>query len=110
MALRKMSQIPVCREGMSMFEERMRTALEEIETLKTPECLDPVSVGLFAEGRLSDEEKQRAEKHLLACLYCIKQLNDMREMLYCERHPTGISQKLAERLEALYREQLSRNE
>jgi hypothetical protein len=109
MALRKISQIPVFREDMSIFEERMRTALEEIETLKTSECLDPVSIGLFAEGRLSVEEKRRAEKHLLTCLYCIKQLNDMREMLYYERHPTGISQKLVERLEALYREQLSRN-
>lgn len=93
-----------------MLEERMRTALEEIEMLKTPECLDSVSIGLFAEGRLSNEEKQRAEEHLLACLYCIKQLNDMREMLYYERHPTGISQKVVERLEGLYREQRIRNE
>ena len=73
--------------------------------LKTPECLDSVSIGLFAEGRLSNEEKQRAEEHLLACLYCIKQLNDMREMLYYERHPTGISQKVVERLEGRYPEQ-----
>jgi len=95
---------------MSIFEEKMRTALEEIETLKTPECLDSVSIGLFAEGRLFSEEKQRAEEHLVTCLYCIKQLNDMKEMLYYERHPTGISQKLVERLEGLYREQRVRNE
>jgi len=110
MALRKMSQIPVFRRDMSTFEEKMRTALEEVETLKTRECLDSVSIGLLAEGRLSDEEKQRAEEYLLACLYCIKQLNDMKEMFYYERHPTGISQKLVERLKDPYREQRVRNE
>ena len=72
--------------------------MKEIDTLRTPECLDTVSIGLFAEGKLGDEEKQRAEEHLLTCLYCLKQLVDMKEMLYYEKHPTPISPELVQRL------------
>ena len=70
--------------------------MKEIDTLRAPECLDTVSIGLFAEGKLGDEEKQRAEEHLLTCLYCLKQLVDMKEMLYYEKHPTPISPELVQ--------------
>jgi hypothetical protein len=33
--------------------------MKEIDTLRAPECLDTVSTGLFAVGKLGDEEKQR---------------------------------------------------
>ena len=48
-------------------------------------CLDPATLGLFAEGKLRPQERQAASSHLLACPYCVKQLNDMMEMLYYER-------------------------
>lgn len=58
---------------MDAFEAGIRDALKEIDKFRTPECLDAVSIGLFAEDRLTDEEKQRMEEHLLSCLYCLKQ-------------------------------------
>jgi hypothetical protein len=59
---------------MDAFEAGLRYVLNDIDRLRTPECLDPISIGLFAEGRLTDEEKQSIEEHLLSCLYCVKQL------------------------------------
>jgi hypothetical protein len=87
---------------MDAFEAGIRDALKEIDKLKTPECLDSVSIGLFAEGRLTDEKKQRIEEHLLSCLYCLKQLNDMKELLHYQKHPVDLSPGLLERLRALY--------
>ena len=83
--------------------------MKEIDTLRTLECLDTVSIGLFAEGKLGDEEKQRAEEHLLTCLYCLKQLVDMKEMLYYEKHPTPISPELVQRLKPCVRTSLLMN-
>ena len=40
--------------------------------------MPPLS-GLFAEEKLRGQEKQTAEKHLLLCPYCLKQLDDMKE-------------------------------
>jgi hypothetical protein len=95
---------------MNTFETGIRGALNEIDSPRTPECLDSVSIGLFAEGRLSDEEKKRAEEHLLSCLYCLKQLNDMKEMLYYQRPPVALSPGLVERLRMLHSDQLSKDE
>ena len=69
---------------MGTLEAGVRATVSEIDTLRTPECLDSVSVGLFAGGRLTGKEKQKAEEHLLSCLYCLKHLNDMKEMLHYE--------------------------
>ena len=87
---------------MDTFEAEIRNTLKEIDTLRTPECLDSISIGLFAEGRLTGEEKQKAEEHLLSCLYCLKQFNDMKEMLHYQKHPVALSPALIERLRALY--------
>jgi hypothetical protein len=87
---------------METFEAGLRDALDEIDRLRAPECIDTVSIGLFAEGRLTDEEKKRMEEHLISCLYCLKQLNDMKEMLYYQRHPVELSPRLYKRLRALY--------
>jgi S1-C subfamily serine protease len=80
----------------------MKNALKEVDNLRTPECLDATSIGSFAEGGLSGEEKQRAEDHLAVCLYCLKQLNDMKELLYYRAHPARLSPGLSMRLRALY--------
>jgi S1-C subfamily serine protease len=88
---------------MSTFETEIKNALNEIDRFRTPECLGPTLIGSFAEGKLSEEEKQRAEDHLQKCLYCLKQLNDMEELLYCRAHPVSLSPELSRRLRALCR-------
>jgi hypothetical protein len=95
---------------MNTFEAGIRDALNEIDKVRTPECLDPVSIGLFIEDRLTDEERQRMEEHLRTCLYCLKQLNDMKEMLYYQKHPVALSPGLVERLQAIYPDRLSKDE
>jgi tetratricopeptide (TPR) repeat protein len=87
---------------MSTFETKIKTALKEIDRFRTPECLDPTLIGSFAEDKLSGEEKQRAEEHLATCLYCLKQLNDMKELLHYRAHPAKLSPELSRRLRALY--------
>ncbi len=88
---------------MSTFETEMKNALKGIDRFRTPECLEPTVIGSFAEDKLSEEEKRRAEDHLRKCLYCLKQLNDMEELLYCRAHPANLSPELSGRLRALYR-------
>ena len=87
---------------MDAFEAGIKDVLKEIGKLRTSECLDTVSIGMFAEGRLTDEEGKRAEEHLRTCLYCIRQLNDMKELLYYQKHPVALSPGLSERLRVLY--------
>ena len=94
---------------MSTFEAEMKSALKEIDRFRTPECLGPALIGSFAEDKLSEEEKQRAEDHLATCLYCLKQLNDMEEMLYCRAHPAHLSPGLSRQLKALYRTARKKN-
>jgi hypothetical protein len=86
---------------MDTFETEIKDALKEIDRFRTPECLDPALIGPFAEGTLSGEEKQRVENHLQKCLYCLKELNDMKEMLYYRAHPLRLSPELSGRLRAL---------
>ena len=87
---------------MSTFETEIKNALKEIDRFRTPECLDPTLIGSFAEDKLSGEEKQRVEDHLAMCLYCLKQLNDMKELLHYRAHPAKLSRELSRRLRALY--------
>ncbi len=88
---------------MRTFETEIKDALKEVETFRTPECLGPTLIGSFAENTLSEEERQRAEDHLHTCLYCLKQLNEMKELLSCRAQPPKLSPLLSERLTALYR-------
>ncbi|MGD0228870.1 MAG: tetratricopeptide repeat protein [Syntrophorhabdales bacterium] len=86
---------------MNTFETGIRNALKEIDSLKTPECLDTASIGSFAENTMPEEERRRAEDHLRTCLYCIKQLNDMMELLHYRNRPASLSPELTERLRNL---------
>jgi hypothetical protein len=95
---------------MDTFDAKIRDALKEIDRLRTPECLDTISIGLFAEGRLTGEEKERMEEHLLSCLHCLKQLNNMKEMLYYQRHPATLSPGPVKRLKAMYKDEQSEDE
>ena len=87
---------------MSIFETEIKNALKEIDRFRTPGCLDSTLIGLFAEKKLSGEEKRKAEDHLQKCLYCLKQLNDMKELLYYRAHPARLSSQLSSRLRGLY--------
>ncbi len=86
---------------MSTFETEITHALGEIDRFRTPECLDPTLIGSFAENKLSAGEKRKAEDHVQKCLYCLKQLNDMKELLYYRAHPAELSPGLSRRLKAL---------
>ncbi len=83
------------------FEEKMENLLQDIDNMKTLACVDINTIGLYAENKLSNEEKQKAETHLQSCLYCLKQLNDMEEMLYFRQHKTSISPELIKKLNEL---------
>ncbi len=86
---------------MSTFETELKNALEKVDALRTPECLDPAVVGAYAEEKLSAEEKEKAEGHLQKCLYCLKQLNEAKELLYWNAHPVKLSPNLTGRLRGL---------
>lgn len=75
--------------------------MKEIDRLRTPECLDTASVGSFAENAMPEEERRRAEDHIHTCLYCLKRLNDMNELLHYRKHPVRLSPELTERLRTL---------
>lgn len=59
--------------------------LENLEKYKTPECLTVSTLGQYIEHTLPNEERDGAEKHLTACLYCLNQLVELRELLFLEK-------------------------
>jgi tetratricopeptide (TPR) repeat protein len=83
------------------IENELKSALQEIDCLKTRACLDAVSIGLYAEDKLPRKERQKAEEHLYTCLYCLKLLNDTKELLYYRKHPAHLSPRLVSRLRAM---------
>ena len=85
----------------SSIDTRMKKAIHGVDRPKSPECLDAHTIGLYAENKLSEEERRRTEEHLNGCLYCVKQLNEMKELLYYDQNPADLSPVLAERLSAL---------
>ena len=81
---------------MSMeLESKLKDVLKSIDSFKTPECLDDITVGLYAEGKLPAIQQEPVELHLHSCLYCLKQLNDMTEMLHYQRQIIQPSPKLS---------------
>ena len=80
------------------IESGIKTALNSIESFRTPDCLDINTIGQYAEHKLSGPQLENAEEHLHACLYCLKQLNDMTELLYYDKHPLSVPRKLKARL------------
>jgi S1-C subfamily serine protease len=84
-----------------MSVDEKEGGLPGIEAFRGEDCLDFATLGLFAEGRLPGQKRAAAADHLLACPYCLKQLNDMMEMLYYEKLPKRLSPRLAWRLRRL---------
>jgi tetratricopeptide (TPR) repeat protein len=82
-------------------EHTIKEALGNIEGLRTADCLDATILGRFAEKTLGEHEKQAAEAHLHTCLFCLKQLNDMTELLHYRKQRVPLPSHLAERLRSL---------
>lgn len=83
------------------FEAKLKNGLQDVDSLKTPDCLDTITIGFYAENNLSQEDKLKAENHLHSCLYCLKQLNDMKELLYYQEHKVTVSPNLLEKLKCV---------
>lgn len=75
---------------MSMdLENKIREALSDIDSFRTEDCLDVDTVGQYAENMLPETERVAAGAHLNTCLYCLKQLNDITELIYVQsKNPT----------------------
>jgi S1-C subfamily serine protease len=81
------------------LETVLKDALKDIESFRTPDCLDVPVIGQYAEKKLDSAQSAKVEEHLHTCLYCLKQLNDMTEMLHYEKHPEPLSPQLRQRLQ-----------
>ena len=88
--------------AMDRFERLLKRA-GEVEKYRTGDCLDLHLLGLLAEKKLSPQAEEGAKEHVRNCLYCLKRLSDLQELLYHERHPTSLSPGLTARLKALKR-------
>ena len=81
---------------MSMeLESKLKDALRSIDSFKTSECLDDTTLGLYVESKLPAMDRKRVEVHLQSCLYCLKQLNNMTEMLHYQKQNVQPSQELS---------------
>jgi S1-C subfamily serine protease len=83
------------------LERKIKEALADIESLRTPDCLDATTFGRYCENMLDESERRAAEDHLHTCLYCLKQLNDITELLHYQKQRVPLSSHLAERLRSL---------
>ena len=76
------------------MESQIKDAIKDIDRFRTPDCLDDNTIGRFAENKLAEPQRLTAETHLCTCLYCLKNLNDMTELLHAQAHPTQLSPRL----------------
>lgn len=87
---------------MSMdLEAKIKAALKEIDSFRTPDCLDDNTIGRYAENTLAEPQRQAADAHLHSCLYCLKQLNDMTELLHFQKKQVPLSPRLEARLKEM---------
>jgi S1-C subfamily serine protease len=83
------------------LENKIKAALKDIDSFRTSDCLDDNTIGRYAENKLAEPQRQAAEAHLHTCLYCLKQLNDMTELLHYQKQQVLLSPRLASRLEEI---------
>ena len=76
----------------------LKDALQSIESFRTSDCPDVTVIGRYVEHKLDSGETAAVEAHLQECLYCLKQLNDMTEMLHYAKHPAPLTHKFRLRL------------
>lgn len=75
--------------------------LEELDRHKTPGCLSQTILGQYIEHTLPGQERERAEKHLESCLYCVNQLVELRELLFLEKNADPLPPNLENSLRQL---------
>lgn len=76
------------------LESKIKDALKGIDGFRTPDCLDDSTIGRFAENKLAEPQRLTAGNHLHTCIYCMKQLNDITELLHAQKHPVPLSPRL----------------
>lgn len=87
---------------MSMdLETGIKAALKDIDKFRTPNCLDEVTLGRYVENKLDEPQHQAVEAHLHTCIYCLKQLNDMTELLHQAKQNAKLSPQLERRLKEM---------
>jgi S1-C subfamily serine protease len=83
------------------LERKIKEALADIESLRSADCLDSTTLGRYCEKTLDKCESQAVEVHLHTCLFCLKQLNDITELLHYQKQRVPLSSHLAEHLRSL---------
>jgi len=84
------------------FESKLRKYLKNIETMKTPSCLETQTIGLYIEDKLPQGEKMRVEKHITSCLYCLNQLTELKELIYFQKHKAAVPSRLLQNIMGLF--------
>lgn len=86
---------------MTSLESKIKKKLPDLDALQGIDCLNDANLGRYAEGNLPAEERQMAEEHLCACLFCLQRLNEMQELLSYQKEAPSLSPDLARRLREL---------
>ncbi len=86
---------------MDKLKANTADAFNNLDDLKTPACLDAKTVGMFAENRLSEEDRAKAEAHVQSRLYCLGKLTEMKELLYLASEAEPVSSELDKKLAGL---------
>jgi hypothetical protein len=84
------------------FESKLRKHLKNIESMKTPSCLETETIGLFIEDKLPKGEKMKVEKHISSCLYCLNQLTELKELVYFRRQSAPFPSHLLQKITDLF--------
>jgi len=92
------------------LDTKIKEALQELDSLKSPDCLDDAAIGTYADNTVSDEERRQSEAHLQTCLYCLNRLNEMKELLHYQHHPVPVPDELMNRLQTLIPHQEQKSE
>ena len=92
------------------LDTKIKEALQELDSLKSPDCLDDAAIGTYADNTVSDEERRQSEAHLQTCLYCLNRLNEMKELLHYQHHPVPVPNDLMDRLQGLIQPQEQKSE
>lgn len=93
---------------MDEFESKIAAACKNLDSLKTPSCPDITTIGMYAENKLSDKERTKAESHIHTCLYCLGQLTEIKELLYIQSEAPPVSPDLEKKLNGLFSQQQHR--
>ena len=84
------------------FESKLRKYLKNIETMKTPSCLETETIGLYIEDKLPQGEKMTVEKHITSCFHCLNQLTELKELIYFQKHKAPLPSHLLQNIKSLF--------